>query len=976
MSTEQLTNPFDGHALPSPSISDMAATDVLRSLFGRSGRLTSLGSHQDQNWRVDAADGRYVLKVSNPGFPRTGLEAQNEAMLGLAKQSPGFDVPVPVPSVSGELIPQWPIDGVPHDVRLVTFVDGRPLADFDYLAPEVVREHGRLAARAAVALDGFEHPGIDRLLQWDTRHAFDVVDALEQHLHDPAERALVRRLTNEARASLEPLIPQLRAQVVHADVTDVNVVATVDPAGRPRPTGLIDFGDFSRTWIASDVATAVVGLVFHDLTHPLQLARDLCLGYHEVLQLSEAEIDAVWPLVVARAAVCVVSSAQQVVLDPHSGYAAESLEMDRANLTAIASVPPSLARECLRAALGVGPAHSTPARTDVVALVDAATSTIDLSVTSLALPPGGWHDSAAIHEAIASTRGSGVTVSAYGEARLIDARPDSADESATVHLGVDVFASAGAVVRAPVAATVVASSPLTLQVDGGWLVLHGVDAPADVGAVAAGAPIGLVTDSFTALPPHVHVQLLTERVDAPLASAPSLADAWQRVCPNPSAFVVGAPAPAASRQSAVALLARRDAVVAGVQEHYYAAPPQIERGWRQHLFDVDGRAYLDMVNNVAVLGHSHPAMTHAVSRQLSLLNTNSRFHYGVMVEFAERLAATLPDPLDTVFLVNSGSEAVDLALRLARTATGRDDVIAVQSAYHGWTIGTDAITTSTADNPNAATTRPSWVHTVESPNPYRGQHRGPDAGARYADDVQRVVNEIERMGNGVACFIAECLYGNAGGVLLPDGYLSAAYRIVRDAGGVCIADEVQVGYGRTGHYFWAFQQQGVVPDLVTVAKAAGNGMAVGAVVTTRAVADAFAAQGSFFSSVGGSPVSATAGLTVLDVIESERLRDNAREIGDHLRRRLLELQDRHSLIGAVHGLGLYLGVELVRDRETLEPATAECQAICERMRLLGVIVQPTSDHLNVLKIKPPLCLTQASADFFVDTLDQVLTTGW
>jgi len=185
-----------------------------------------------------------------------------------------------------------------------------------------------------------------------------------------------------------------------------------------------------------------------------------------------------------------------------------------------------------------------------------------------------------------------------------------------------------------------------------------------------------------------------------------------------------------------------------------------------------------------------------------------------------------------------------------------------------------------------------------------------------------------------------------------------------------------VGYARTGHHFWAFEQQGVVPDIVTVAKAAGNGMALGAVVTSRAVADAFAAEGSFFSSVGGSPVSVVAGLTVLDVIEQEGLQRNAREVGDHLRARLTELVDRHRLVGAVHGLGLYLGVELVRDRDTLEPATEEAWAICDRMLDLGVIVQPTSDHFNVLKVKPPLCLTRGSADFFVDTLDHVLRTGW
>jgi 4-aminobutyrate aminotransferase-like enzyme len=213
-------------------------------------------------------------------------------------------------------------------------------------------------------------------------------------------------------------------------------------------------------------------------------------------------------------------------------------------------------------------------------------------------------------------------------------------------------------------------------------------------------------------------------------------------------------------------------------------------------------------------------------------------------------------------------------------------------------------------------------------------------------------------------------------MVLPDGYLAAAYEQVRAAGGLCIADEVQTGLGRLGDWFWAFESHGVVPDVVTVAKAAGNGVPVGAVVTTRAIADAFAAEGSFFSSVGGSPASAAAGLAVLDAIEDEGLQANAREVGAHLRRRLEALVDRFPLCGAVHGHGLYLGLELVRDRETLEPAGPEAAAFCERALELGLIVQPTGDGANVLKIKPPLCLTEADADHLADVLERILTEGW
>jgi 4-aminobutyrate aminotransferase-like enzyme len=345
------------------------------------------------------------------------------------------------------------------------------------------------------------------------------------------------------------------------------------------------------------------------------------------------------------------------------------------------------------------------------------------------------------------------------------------------------------------------------------------------------------------------------------------------------------------------------------------------------------------------------------------------------VEFSERLAALLPEPLDTVFLVNSGSEAADLALRIALATTGHRDVVAVGEAYHGWTYLTDAVSTSTADNPDALGTRPAWVHTLDAPNVYRGRHRGADAG-RYAAEAVARIDALAAAGDPPAAFIAEPVYGNAGGLLLPEGYLAAVYDAVRRHGGLAIADEVQVGYGRLGEWFWGFEQQGVVPDVVAVAKAMGNGHPLGAVITTRALAEAYRNQGYFFSSAGGSPVSSVVGLAVLDSLRDDRLQQNAHDVGEHLRRRLLELADRHPLIGAVHGRGLYLGVEFVRDRDTLEPATQETAAICSRMLELGVVIQPTGDRQNVLKLKPPMCLTRESADFFAGVLDRVLMTGW
>jgi 4-aminobutyrate aminotransferase-like enzyme len=497
--------------------------------------------------------------------------------------------------------------------------------------------------------------------------------------------------------------------------------------------------------------------------------------------------------------------------------------------------------------------------------------------------------------------------------------------------------------------------------------------------VAVGAPLGAVADG------DVHVQLcVVPALDAPGFATPSTAGGWTTLCPDLSPLL-GLDAAARRddaagllqrRDDAAGLLQRRDDVLARVQEHYYAEPMRIERGWRHHLLDTDGRAYVDMVNNVAAIGHGHPRLADAVDRQMRLLNTNSRFHYAAITEFSERLASLAPAGLDTVFLVNSGSEAVDLALRIAQVATGRPDVIAVREAYHGWTMLSDAVTTSLYDNPAALESRPDWVHLASAPNTFRGRFRGPGSGPDYAREVHELVELLAAEGRPPAAFINEPVFGNAGGVLLPDGYLAAVYDSVRGVGGLCVADEVQVGYGRLGHHWWAFEMHGVTPDIITVAKAMGNGQPLGAVITTRAVADAFAAQGSFFSSAGGSPVSCVVGLTVLDVIEDEGLQANAATVGDRLVERLTTLMDRYPLVGAVHGMGLYLGVELVRDRETLEPATAECYAICDRLRELGVVVQPTGERANVLKMKPPMCLTAESADFVVECLETVLRDGW
>ena len=692
------------------------------------------------------------------------------------------------------------------------------------------------------------------------------------------------------------------------------------------------------------------------------------------MPLDDADVAALWPLVVLRGATLVVAGETQAGLDPDNPSATELLEDEWRLFDATQAVPFDLAEDAVRAALGLAAssratAASTAAQAAAALLpgvrLDAA---LDLSSTSPLLDGGRFLSPDVEADVLREAAVAGTAVTRWGEARLTRTAALAADEPATVALGVDVVVPDGTSVHAPYDLTVLdVSAGVVARCGVGTLVLHGIRASVSAGdVVAAGMRIG-VTDGVL----HMRQSVCDE---APAFARPSERHAWLALCPDPSSMLgvdVVAPDPAVD-----ALLERRDAAFARVQEHYYAQPMRMERGWQHLLVDTDARCYVDMVNNVAAVGHAHPRLVEAVDRQMRLLNTNSRFHYEAVAALSERLAALAPDGLDTVFLVNSGSEAVDLALRIAQVVTGRQDVVAVREAYHGWTYLSDAVTTSLYDNPQALETRPDWVHLASAPNSFRGRYRGPSAGHDYAVELRELVERIASEGRPPAAFICEPLFGNAGGVVLPEGYLGAAYDAVRAVGGLCVADEVQVGYGRTGHHWWAHEMHGVTPDVITIAKAMGNGQPLGAVITTRAIADAFAAQGSFFSSAGGSPVSCVVGLTVLDILRDERLQENAALVGDRLVARFEGLRERFPIIGAVHGLGLYLGVELVRDHDTLEPATAECYAICDRLRELGVVVQPTGERANVLKIKPPMCLTPEAADFVVAQLEHTLTHGW
>jgi 4-aminobutyrate aminotransferase-like enzyme len=478
--------------------------------------------------------------------------------------------------------------------------------------------------------------------------------------------------------------------------------------------------------------------------------------------------------------------------------------------------------------------------------------------------------------------------------------------------------------------------------------------------------------------PHLHFQIITDLLDLgcdfPGVVRSGERSLWTLFSPDPN-LVIGIPQdrfPTPDPSVSDTLATRRNYLGRNLSIGY-RNPIKMVRGWKQYLFDDTARRYLDAYNNVPHVGHCHPRVVEAACRQISVLSTNTRYLHDLINRYAERLCATMPESLSVCFFVNSASEGNELALRLARSYTGQRDMIVLEAAYHGMTTSLIDISPYKHDGPGGAGP-PPWVHKTPIPDGYRGIYRSndPEAARKYADHVNEIIGELQGKGIGIAGFIAETCPSVAGQIFLPEGYLPEVYRLVRKAGGLCISDEVQTGYGRIGTHFYAFEAENLVPDIVVLGKPIGNGHPVSAVVTTPEIAEAFDTGMEFFSTFGGNTVSCAVGLTVLEVVLEENLQANALKVGKRLLEGMAPFIERYPVVGDVRGSGLFLGVELVRSRETLEPAKEEAEFIVNRMRDAGILLGTDGPFDNVIKIRPPMPFDENNAELLVANMDRIL----
>jgi 4-aminobutyrate aminotransferase-like enzyme/Ser/Thr protein kinase RdoA (MazF antagonist) len=997
-------------------LSDAAARQIAARLFGHDAPAVPLPGEYDNNFHVAVAgEAGIVLKVMHPSREPALIDLQARALQHLAVRAPALPLQRLVPSGAGDAVAAVEaLPGTRQHAWAVSYLAGRPLAATRPREAALLRELGQHLGAMTAALADFDHPAADRDLKWDLARA-DWIGAHLDALPDPAHRALVAATVAEFARDVRPALPALRRSIIHGDVNDYNVLTIAAPAEDPHIAGIIDFGDMHRGLTVAEPAVAIAYAI-QGQDDVLAAASAVVAGFHERFALTTTELALLGVLVRMRLCVSVVNSALRQALRPDDPYVTISERPAWEALERLAAIPPRLLHYALRDACGLAP---VPQAAGVIAWLRAqhgslapvlalagAPLVLDLSVGS----PWTGADPSALAEPVLTARilaarleaGAALAIGRYAEVRALysgaafgDAAVPTA-ERRCLHLGLDLFAPAGTAVHAPLAGVVVASADRAQPQDYGPVIvlrhrsadgtefctLYGHLSRASLAGATPGRQVAQ-GEAFAAIgaadcnggwTPHLHLQLLIDELGLgtgfPGVARSRERDLWCALSPDPN-LLTGFPAdcfPAPEPAYAETLAARRARLGANLSLSY-RRPVKAVRGWRQFLYDADGRAYLDAYNNVPVCGHSHPRVVAAVQRQVALLNTNTRYLHDTVLRYAERLTALLPAPLSVCFFVNSATEANELALRLVRTHTGREDMIVLEHAYHGHSSSLVDLSPYKFAGPGGSG-RKAWVHVAPLADDYRGAYRrgDPQAGAKYAARVAQLI----AAGVRPAGFIAESLPSVGGQVVFPPGYLAGVYSAVRSAGGLCIADEVQTGFGRIGHPFWGFETQGVVPDIVVLGKPIGNGFPLGAVVTTPAIAAAFNNGMEFFSTFGGNPVASAAGLAVLDVIAEEKLADNSAAVGALLKRELSALAARHPLVGDVRGLGLFLGVELVRDRATLEPAGAEAGFVVNRLRDAGILAGTEGPHHNVIKIRPPLCFTAADAGFLAGTLDTIL----
>lgn len=1007
-----------------PKFSEQDAVAIAKNTFAVQAAARSLPSERDQNFLMTTTNGeRCILKIANAREERSMLETQNQVMRHLEKRLPFCSKVIATKSgeFSSEIISPA---GDKHFVRLVSYLPGRPLATVKRHSASLMTDLGRCMGEIDRALADFDAPGAHRDFHWDLARAPKLIAEYLPLIKDSLLKELIEKGSADFNRHVGPLLPGLRRSVIFNDANNYNILAGGGDdlfSKDQQVVGIIDFGDMVYSYTIGDLAVAIAYAVL-DKPDPLSVAAQIVAGFHAAFPLEEREIVVLFDLVRLRLCLSACLSVYQQSQRPQDEYLSISQQSIRRTLPQLFRIQRRFAEAKFRHTCGLPALPHAAAIKDwlrknqknMAAVVGQNLQSepllvFDLGIASpyMAGNPENNREPELSQRLFGAMIQAGVKIGIgrYNEARMLYTSPLFvkgdlyAEANRTVHLGMDIFMAAGSPVYATLNGEIFAfasnQAPLdygpviilqhrtnaddTFYTLYGHLSLDSLSGLQTGQAIKKGQIIGKIgsADVNGGWTPHLHFQIMLDLLgrgcDFPGVASANERELWGLFSPDPNLILAVPeklfPAPEPTKMETLA--ARRRSIGASLSISY-REPVKVVRGWMQYLFDETGRRYLDAYNNVPHVGHCHPAVTAAAQRQMNVLNTNTRYLHDTINRFAESLCATLPAPLSVCFFVNSASEGNELALRLARVFTGQRDMIVLAAAYHGHTTSLIDISPYKHDGPGGQGA-PAWVHKAPLADVFRGPYKAgdPEAGSKYAGHVKDLIDSLRQKGRALAGFFAESCPSVGGQIFFPQGYLPEVYRHIRQAGGVCIADEVQTGYGRIGSHFYAFEKQQVVPDIVVLGKPIGNGHPLSAVITTAEIAAVFDNGMEFFSTFGGNPVSCAVGETVLRIVQEERLMEHALAVGKHLLQGLNKFVEHYPIVGDVRGSGLFLGIELVKDRRTLQPAAEEAAFIVNRMREFGILIGTDGPLHNVLKIRPPMPFNNENADFLLATLDRV-----
>lgn len=998
-------------------ISIQQAEQIVELLYSIRGKASKLPGEVDFNFRIKVENSEgFILKISRPNENENYLNFLQKLLQFIETNSENLRTPKVIKDIQGNTFSEITDDfGNTRKVRLLTWISGRIWNDVNPQLNSLRLSLGEKCGLLTKSLQGFEHPAAKREFVWDVAQSLWTKEHL--HLFSGEEKDIITYFQIRFEENFDTF-NKLRKAVVHNDANENNIIVSEDIL-HPKVTTIIDYGDAIYTQVINDLAVACAYAIMHH-NDALEASLPIIKGYHSAFPLQECELVHLYNAIAMRLVISVTNSAINKIEEPENCYLLISEKPAWEVLKKWYKINADFAHYSFRMACGFT-AHPNEiefkkwANNQNLSLAELFPSIhkneiqpLDLSVSSKWIGHQEEFNDLDLFQykinKLQTQHPTKIIAGGYLEPRPIYTSPsfdiigNYGRESRTMHLGIDFWLPKKTAVNSLFNGEVVVSYNnsgdklyggliiLKHQIEGfefytlyGHLSIESVFNKKVGDKIKKDSCIGYLGNKKENgnWVPHLHFQvmlsLLNFKNDFPGVANFNEIDVWKSVCPDPNLLFK------ANRLQPKSVISNRD-LINYRKQHLgkslslqYKVPIKMVRGAGQYILDQFGKKYLDTVNNVAHVGHEHYSVVKAGQEQMALLNTNTRYLHENINELAKELLETLPPELNVLHFVNSGSEANELAIRMVKSATGENDIIASEVGYHGNSNMCIDISSYKFDG-KGGNGAPEHTHIFPLPDAFRGKYRGENTGNKYAEEVKKQIGKIKAKGRNVGGFIIEPIISCGGQVELPDGFLAKSYEYIRAAGGICISDEVQTGCGRMGKTFWGFQLHNVIPDIVTIGKPLGNGHPLAAVACTQEVADKFANGMEYFNTFGGNPISCAIGAEVLSIVKREKLQENALIIGEYLKSELKKLAIEFPIIGDIRGQGLFLGVELVDEKRN--PLEAQTDYLANRMKDYGILMSTDGPDHNVLKIKPPIIFSKENAEELIFYLKKILNENF